>query len=396
LGCVKGGFSVPFLVVVVFSGGKKLAPSCSIEMSIALGFGAAAVSVFLFGTTALPVKKFETGDGMFFQWVSCAAIWIAGLITNLVLGQPPFEPFAMLGGALWCTGNIFVVPIVKTIGLGLGLVLWGMSNLIMGWASGEFGLFGLTKQTVPHPALNYIGFSLAMLSTIAFMFVRPTVASRVADQDAAESIKPDPSINDNDSNVTVDAERHPLLSDVGMDPVDGSREPESWVEKLSPIQKRVLGVVLALVSGVFYGVNFDPPQLLVDQCKEKKDQGDCSTELMDYIFSHFSGIFLASTVYLAIYCAVTRNKPTIYPESVLPALAYGAMWAGADIAWFIANGALSLVVAFPIITTGPGVVGSLWGIFLFKEIQGRRNLLAWGVAVLITIAGVVLIALSKV
>ena len=45
------------------------------------------------------------------------------------------------------------------------------------------------------------------------------------------------------------------------------------------------------------------------------------------------------------------------------------MWAVADISWFIANSELNLVVAFPIIATGPGLVASLWGIFVFKVIS---------------------------
>lgn len=33
-----------------------------------------------------------------------------------------------------------------------------------------------------------------------------------------------------------------------------------------------------------------------------------STQGIDYVFSHFCGIFLASTVYMALYCAYRRNK----------------------------------------------------------------------------------------
>lgn len=43
------------------------------------------------------------------------------------------------GGVIWASGNVFVVPIVKAIGLSKGLLLWGMSNTITGWASGKFG-----------------------------------------------------------------------------------------------------------------------------------------------------------------------------------------------------------------------------------------------------------------
>jgi len=35
-----------------------------------------------------------------------------------------FLLLAMLGGALWCLGNMTVVPIVKMIGLSMGLLVW--------------------------------------------------------------------------------------------------------------------------------------------------------------------------------------------------------------------------------------------------------------------------------
>ena len=52
----------------------------------------------------MPVKKYETGDGMFFQWVLCSAIWFVGIIVNLIKGQVPFQPYAVLGGVSWATG----------------------------------------------------------------------------------------------------------------------------------------------------------------------------------------------------------------------------------------------------------------------------------------------------
>lgn len=39
--------------------------------------------------------------------------------------------------SLLCSGNITVVPIVKCIGLGLGLCIWGMLNLLSGWSTGR-------------------------------------------------------------------------------------------------------------------------------------------------------------------------------------------------------------------------------------------------------------------
>ena len=41
---------------------------------------------------------------------------------------------------------------------------------------------------------------------------------------------------------------------------------------------------------------------------------------LDYVFAHFSGIFLTSTVYFLIYCAVRKNKPDVYPQAILPGM----------------------------------------------------------------------------
>ncbi|XP_048449258.1 transmembrane protein 144-like, partial [Rhincodon typus] len=73
------------------------------ENHLELGFIACAVAVVFFGSNFVPVKKFDTGDGMFFQWILCAAIWIVSLAVNLILKCPEFWPLAMLGGFLWAT-----------------------------------------------------------------------------------------------------------------------------------------------------------------------------------------------------------------------------------------------------------------------------------------------------
>lgn len=69
------------------------------------------------------------------RWVLASGIFMMGLFTFMVQctthctsdplscktvstqACPAFQPFAMLGGALWATGNLLTVPIVKTIGL---------------------------------------------------------------------------------------------------------------------------------------------------------------------------------------------------------------------------------------------------------------------------------------
>lgn len=67
----------------------------------------------------------------------------------------------------------------------------------------------------------------------------------------------------------------------------------------------------------------------------------------------------------------------------------------AQTAWFVANGALGFAVAFPMITSGPGLLASFWGIVLFKEIKGTRNFIFLGLALCFTVSSGICIGISK-
>lgn len=88
---------------------------------------------------------------------------------------PSFQPLAMLGGALWATGNICTVPIIKTLGLSLGMLVWGMANMIIGWASARFGILGSLAGNISEPNLNSVGVCIAVFSMVVFYFIKPTV-----------------------------------------------------------------------------------------------------------------------------------------------------------------------------------------------------------------------------
>merc|ERR1719410_41854 len=77
-------------------------------------------------------------------------------------------PGAMLGGMSWMLGNLMAPTIIKRLGLGLGLTVWDLSNMILGWATGSFGLFGVQKELVSHPWWNRIGLALCCLSMVFF------------------------------------------------------------------------------------------------------------------------------------------------------------------------------------------------------------------------------------
>ncbi|XP_075866675.1 transmembrane protein 144 isoform X1 [Microcebus murinus] len=319
------------------------------ETDLTTGYISSLLAIILFGSNFVPLKKYDTGDGMFLQWVLCAAIWLVALVVNLILHCPKFWPFAMLGGCIWATGNIAVVPIIKTIGLGLGILIWGSFNALTGWASSRFGWFGLDAEEVPKPLLNYIGAGLSVVSAFIFLFVKSELPTNTCSVDTT-----------------------PLMTE---HVINECQVPCSWVDRLSRVHYRIVGCTLAVISGVLYGSTFVPIIYIKDHSKRNDSiYAGASQYDLDYVFAHFSGIFLTSTVYFVAYCIAMKNNPRLYPEAVLPGFVSGILWAIATCCWFIANHSLSAVISFPIITAGPGLIAAVWGVFMFKEIQIRLQL----------------------
>jgi glucose uptake protein GlcU len=336
------------------------------------GYVAVAVAVLGFGSNFIPARKLDPGNGLYFQFFMSTAILCAGFIVQMVRGASVFYPYAMLGGMLWCIGNSFAMPALKLISMGLAISLWGGSNMMLGWASGHFGFWGVDKEKSEVEWIGYVGVAFAALGVIVLGFVKKSTAPH----------------RDSITGVLI------ANDDMGYSSVSGSQihtNPYERVElgekpditrHMSRTQMRVLGVFLALGAGCFFGVNFDPPTRLIDSYSERSLTEDVkySPSGLDYVFSHFFGIFVTALLELVLFTAVDGifNLPEIftpapYEQMILPGFISGLGWAIAQIAWFVANDNLGLVVSFPIVALGPSVVASLWSVFLFGEIRGQRN-----------------------
>eukprot|EP01006_Ploeotia_vitrea_P065628 TRINITY_DN93556_c0_g1_i1.p1 TRINITY_DN93556_c0_g1~~TRINITY_DN93556_c0_g1_i1.p1 ORF type:complete len:471 (+),score=35.70 TRINITY_DN93556_c0_g1_i1:36-1415(+) len=340
-----------------------------------VGFIGVITAIVFFSVVFVPAKSFDAGDGVYFQWMMGIAILFAGLGVQLYRGCPPFVPYAMLGGVFWACGNVTAVPIINLLGMGLSIAIWNSINLLTGWASGHFGFFGITKETVSHPWANYLGVGVALVSTIVFSFVKP---ANMEQQAGGEDNEEDPIIN-------------------AIRPPSPSTDDSPWfvqrAKKLPMAQKRILGIVGCVFAGMCYGITFDPSTALQNHFFKKglSSVTHYSSNTMDYIFSYCLGITCTSTFHMIWYSALCKNRPRINPQTTLPALGSGFLWSLATVAWFIANNNLPLVVSFPIITVGPSVGSSVLGVIIYKEIQGKRNLgiLTVGFAIVASAAGLI-------
>ena len=220
---------------------------------------------------------------MYYQWVMCSAIFMVGLIIQLYLfafppacdwppvanctigsnttglsGRPDaysvrFIPMAVFGGALWATGNTLSVPVINLIGLSLGLLIWGSANMLMGWATGVFGLFvGHEHRDHLHdPTLNYVGVALACVALVCYTQVKSDTRKG---GDAAS--KPPPtrpitaaglSIGDGRASEGPDIELLQTVSDIGDAPSSGVCPPGGGGGGAA--NRKVIGVPMALLAG---------------------------------------------------------------------------------------------------------------------------------------------------
>ena len=88
----------------------------------------------------------------------------------------------------------------------------------------------------------------------------------------------------------------PLLESVGSDGLEEGNSrglnsskansskapPKTWVSRLGPSQSRLIGIIMALVMGCFFGFNFDPAQYLMDNVYD--DDDGHRVDPLDYVF----------------------------------------------------------------------------------------------------------------
>jgi glucose uptake protein GlcU len=343
------------------------------------GYAAVAVAVLGFGSNFIPARKIEPGNGLYFQFFMSTAIMLAGFVVQMIRGNAIVYPYAMLGGMLWCIGNTIAMPALKLLSMGLAISIWGGTNMLLGWASGHFGFIGLKKEEVKVQWISYCSVAFAAVGVFVLAFVKKTNIShgrRHAEDLDYHDITGYNSVTSSTAPITNPFERVELVEkadDIG--------------EYLSKPQQRVLGVLLSIGAGCFFGINFDPPTRLMDDYSRKSLTEDVKygNNGLDYVFSHFFGIFCTAIVELVIFTGIDTfvYLPAIfvtapYEKMILPGFLCGVAWTISQISWFIANDNLGLVVWFPIIALGPSIVASLWSVFLFGEIRGQRNYLLLG------------------
>eukprot|EP00747_Dinoflagellata_sp_TGD_P217219 gnl/TRDRNA2_/TRDRNA2_89651_c0_seq2.p1 gnl/TRDRNA2_/TRDRNA2_89651_c0~~gnl/TRDRNA2_/TRDRNA2_89651_c0_seq2.p1 ORF type:complete len:319 (-),score=33.09 gnl/TRDRNA2_/TRDRNA2_89651_c0_seq2:33-911(-) len=290
-------------------------------------------------------------------------------------------------------GNVLCPVIIRLVGLGLASVTWGLCGMLTGWATGHFGLFGVWRETVKQPVLNWLGLFLTVLSLLVYAQAKDDAA---AAENTSARVVHHSKQGASDVESIVECEHRRQASSSATAPAESplsSPLVDSVERRCSPRVGRTgapTGFGLALLAGLLFGSNFDAPTVL-----EQLGPGHGhSKNSLDYVFSHFCGILATSGFILMAYL-VLPGKKVVRRQIILPGVLSGLVWGVADTAWFKANEELGFVIAYPIVCTVPPLLAMFWGMVLFGELRSRRNRLIVAAGACLQVPGVIAIALSK-
>ncbi|XP_049849104.1 transmembrane protein 144 homolog [Schistocerca gregaria] len=277
----------------------------------------------------------------------------------MAIGTYKIYPEVIVGGMLWCLGNLTFVWVVKTVGIGMGMLIGNVFNTVAAWTCGHFGLL-VPAEPSARPALDYSGLAVILLSGVLLSFVEQNGNGADLDSRRGEQL----------------SERSPMLE----------REPSQVGGYARSRWNRRIGFVLAAISGVLFGLNMVPVTRM--QAEYPDDS------LLEFAFSHFIGAWFTSALILILYLVAKGNRPYVNGQLFLVPMGCGVVWAVGQLAGFVANAELTLTVSYPIISTLPGAVATAWSVFLLREISGLRNYVILGSAFTLMTVGIICTAMS--
>ncbi|CAP24365.1 Protein CBG03472 [Caenorhabditis briggsae] len=346
---------------------SSTAPPVDTSLQI-IGYVALLLSCCAFGTMFVPLKRRNSKDGFFVQWIECGVIFIVGCIFYVARGFPKFEPIACIGGFLYATGNVFSVPIVEGIGMGVGFLIWTSLQIIVGWGVARFGLGQwIAPQNVKNDVLNYVGISLTIVSGVLLIFVK--------------HVEPEP---ENEYSVTSKEMEH--RDEIELRTSDSERSSFD----MTGLAKKVPFILMAMVLACLHGLMMTP----IEYLKQENPPTD-NFQVFDYIFPFYTSVFLFSTIYFLSYCVLLRRRAYVERNLVIPSIGYGLLWTAGMTLWFVSSDKLSQVVAYPCTARLPPLISGALDVFVFKSIQGSRSFTVLAISSIVGVVSVILIALSN-
>ncbi|KAI1711050.1 transmembrane family of transporters domain-containing protein [Ditylenchus destructor] len=327
------------------------------------------ISAGLFGSSMVLVKKRGIGDGMFAQWVMGVSIMMGGFVIFVLKGFPAFNLVAAGGGVVWAIGNALFITIIDELGIGPAYLLPDTTNCLFNFFVGYFGLFW-TKPRPPRCLwLALVGLALILIGGVLVSLVKHKKHECLTSSVSSGS--------------QADLERADSTS----------AELKENKNRILTKFRRPLFIALAFFIGIFYALCSTSVIAAQDSAVAMGLEREPDT--ISYVFSNYSGTFFMTTLMFIVYSMIKGNKPNIDPQIFLGAYTGGVFWSIAMVFWLFSAQNLSQSITGPITAMLPGCFASLWSVFYFKEIQGKKNLYTLSAAIVCMLIGAFVIGLSR-
>jgi glucose uptake protein GlcU len=353
-------------------------------VSFGVGLACAAACSVFYGAQYVPCKKYNTFDGCVFQWLMACGIMLGGVLLETVgllwLNWPSTDPqvnlYGVACGCIWGFANSLVIPLLHLTGLALGFTLYHIINLVTGYTTSRFGLFGMKQDSGSIPLLRDFGVFVLIISFVALCFVEP-------ENEKKENSKKE------DSELTLDGF---CVDESGaMTPPFNKREKEYfsiWID--NPRTRRLVGIALSVFAGIATGLNTMP----FDLWQHNTEEGARMSGIQ-FVFSQCIGVFLISSLLYWLQASYASFKgKLVHHVPIRPALIGGLLWVLGDITMLYAIQGVGYAAGYTMGAVGPTLVASCISCFIYKEINDKKQRIYFATAFGLQLAGVLMICLG--
>lgn len=288
--------------------------------------------------------RFQRGapiDPVLFNGIACVGVFLSSLPVALIAGREySFTLGGLLGGSLFVFAALFSFLAIPLAGLAISQATWCCSAILVAFTWGAFGPSPIA-QPMKSVELSFVALLLLIGGALIIVSCEPIAA-----------------LFGGNRRVTDCADSRELDQELeGGGGVSASQGPSA--------SRTATGILSALSVGLFGGSVLVPMKFV--------PQADAG---LGSVFSFGLGALLAGLLVTGGYwygIAGHRGKPTLPCDAVLAGLASGAMWNAGNVCSIIAQGPpfnLAYGIAYPILQCA-AFFGGLWGILVFKEVQGK-------------------------
>mmetsp|Transcript_15240 Transcript_15240/g.37432 ORF Transcript_15240/g.37432 Transcript_15240/m.37432 type:complete len:393 (+) Transcript_15240:184-1362(+) len=378
------------------------------------GWLAAIGGMLAFGTFGVPIKSEAARsvdiDPLVMQTYKTTMCFLTSWIVLLLGEEVTFTPWGIVSGLFWVPGGVATVYAVKNAGLAIGI---GVGSSFIVLISFTWGIFVFNEHV--HSRLDAcfaVGCMMVGLLGMAY-YSAPSVSHptpqllREDSDDSSEGSEGSP-YHSLDTDEPIVEEAHSFHDEEECEDDEQSEDgelveasgsvPDIAVPQTHTIccgmkvQKRTLGILSAMFTGIYGGsimapMKFAPPDAKGTHFLISFAIGAAIVNLCMWVIRY---LFLCQR-HGSLSGAYDALPSFHFRKMWLPGSACGTLWSIGNFFATISVQFLGEGVGYSVVQASM-LVSGLWGIFYFKEIEGRETISKWFLSASITVLGILLLS----